>query len=172
MASLTAQVNRRLASARVILTELAAVPERPPFAEQALLEAGLFHLRCGYTHYLRELCAYYGVKYVAAINTEAEARKALELLDKQPAELAELRQLAERPDSWVSQVVAGYRSCWVSDSAVAAPEIVAGAAPNNLIPTQRLDDVVQVQLTRSSLAEWLDEAQTLIMRHRQSSTEC
>lgn len=161
MASLTAQVNRRLASTRVLLAELATSSERTPFAEQAILEAGLFHLCCGYTHYLRELCGYYGVSSIAAIDTEVDVRQALERLGKQPAEVTELCQLAQRPDAWLSQLLSSYRACWASD-----------ANSEHLIQVQRLDDTPLVDLSRAHLTQWLDELQATIERHRQSSTEC
>ncbi|WP_339898669.1 DUF6586 family protein [uncultured Gilvimarinus sp.] len=163
MASLAAQVNRRIASARVILAELAGA-ERTPFARQALLEAALFHLYCGYNHYLRELCAYYGVKSVASIKSASDAALALKRLDKQPAEMSEISELAARPDSWLSQLAAGYQACWASDSG-------ADAAADNLIQVHHLDDQVLEALDESLLVQWLAQMQALVERHRQSTTE-
>ncbi|WP_052481123.1 DUF6586 family protein [Gilvimarinus agarilyticus] len=163
MASLAAQVNRRIASVRVILAELSGT-ERTPFAQQALLESGVFHLYCGYTHYLRELCAYYGVKSVATISSAADALEALTRQDKQPAEISEINELAGQPDSWLSQLAANYEACWASESG-------AEVAADNLIQVHQLDERALESLSETLLKQWLGQMQELVERHRQSTTE-
>lgn len=163
MVSLAAQVNRRLASARVILTELSTSPKRTAFTELALLEAALFQLCCGYTHYLRELCAYYGVTQLEAIDTEAQAQQALQQLGKQPAEVAELCLLAQRPDAWLGQLLSSYRACW---------QLANRSPSDGLIPVQRLEEGAAGELTQGLLQQWLAELTATIERHRQSSVEC
>jgi hypothetical protein len=163
MLSLAGQVNRRVASARVILVELDSRPERGAFAQQALLEAALFQLCCGYTHYLRELCAYYGVSQLEAIDTEAEAQQALQQLGKEPAEVAELCLLAQRPSTWLGQLLSSYRACW---------RLANSAGGDELIPVQRLEEGAVSELTQTLLHQWLAEFTATIERHRQSSLEC
>lgn len=162
--SFVSLVNQRLACAGTLTTDLHRLGERAgPIPARALADGALFHLCCGYRHYLRELCDYYGVGYVGPVTDEHSARDALSQMDKTPAEINELCALAERPDSWLSQMHASFDQCWA---------LPAGAAPPNLIAAKDLGRTSAVAVDAETLTHWLSELRALIERHRDSMVEC
>ncbi|MBU2885129.1 hypothetical protein KO507_05050 [Gilvimarinus agarilyticus] len=162
-ASLTSQVNQRLACARMLHTDLASA--RSPVHKRALLDACLFHLLCGYQFYIKELASYYGVKYVQGLKSETDAAQALSQLDKHPAEIQELCNLAELPNSWLSQLRGLYDDVWAMPGKVSAIDANAIAVTN--LDAQRLPE-----LDDELIAQFCHQFQELVNRHRETSVEC
>lgn len=160
-ASIVSLVNQRLSCARLLLQDRNSA--RNPVHGKALEDACVFHLCCAYRHYVRELAGYYGVKFIAGIDNERAAAKALAQLDKHPAEIQELCHLREQPGSWLSRLLAHYELCWV----LPAPPPV-----DNAIALTDLDRVPSDPLTPEQIAEACEHMQAIIERHRESSVEC
>lgn len=164
-ASLAARVNQRLAQARALLVDLRRAEEGgPPLRQAALRDACVFHCYCGLTHYVREICRYYGIRELAAVDSLPSARTLLAQQGKSSAELNELWQLQQRPDSWLAALVAHYRDCW------ALPEAAEKRADDRIAVVD-LDASPPVALTAAALAEALDHFGQIIERQRESTTE-
>ncbi|MCP8898813.1 DUF6586 family protein [Gilvimarinus xylanilyticus] len=160
--SLVSLVNQRLACCRALLQDLPQA--RTPVHSKALLDACVFHLQCGYRHYVRELAKGYGVNYLAAVQDEQSAAKSLAQIDKTPAEIRELCHLAESPSSWLARL----KRAWAEFDAL--PE--AFAAPSaNAIPVTNLDAQPSLPLDEQALLTAVNEFQGLIDRHRESTLE-
>ncbi|MGD8176492.1 DUF6586 family protein [Marinimicrobium sp. ARAG 43.8] len=164
-----ARVNQKLAYCRAILRLTAGESAVPANAnqrleQQALLDAGAFHLMCAYRHYLQELAEHYGVPSSETIVTEQDLLKRLQNLDKEPVEARELERLRHETGSWLSSLQAAYDVCWQP-------------APKPSI--QRRIQVVDLdspqggkrRVTRESLGSWLQSMESLIDHQREIGAE-
>lgn len=166
-----AMVNQKLAYARATMALLdtlsAPANASQRLQQQALLDAGAFHLRCAYSHYLRELGENYALPQVAHIESEEDLRKAFSAQGKSPAELQELLQLGERSDSWLSHLKRAYQACWrLADSN-------AVAADPSRIQVVNLDAAPESNepISRARLTDWYRALTDLIARQRETSAE-
>ncbi len=167
-----ALVNQKLAYARATKTLLdtLSLPANASqrLQQQALLDAGAFHLMCAYRHYLRELGENYALPRVTHIDSEEALRKAFVAQGKSPAELQELQQLCDRGDTWLSRLKTAYRDCWqLADNPPAA------SASDGKIQILDLDapEVSGGPVNRTKLAEWYGALTELIDRQRETSAE-
>lgn len=164
-------VNQKLAYARVtmaLLENLAAPTNaNQRLQQQALLDAGAFHLMCAYSHYLRELGENYALPKVSHIGSEEDLRTAFAAQGKSPAELQELLQLCERGDSWLSRLKADYQACWQLVDESQAP------AADGRIQVVDLDAARAngEPVSRVRLVEWYRALTDLIARQRETSAE-
>ena len=114
-------VNQKLAYARAMLKKAAALGVSTTAAEklqlQAMIDAAVFHLMCGFNHYLREVAETYQVKDVAMVNDCASLWAALGVIDKEPAEALELQLLAGDNSSWLGQLQRYYQGLWLAPKA-------------------------------------------------------
>lgn len=165
------KVNQKLAYARATMALLDSLS--PPanasqrMQQQALLDAGGFHLVCAYRHYLRELGENYALPKVAQIDSEEELRKAFNAQGKMPAELQELVQLCENGDSWLARLKADFQACWEF------PNIRAATAEEGKIQLVDLDAAPASgePILRSRLTDWYHALTDLIARQRETSAE-
>jgi hypothetical protein len=161
-------VNQKLAYARAVLAQVERLPDDSAserMHRQALLDAGVFHLVCAYSHYLRELGENYALTHVASIHNENDLQQALMAQGKNPVELRELQELRRQPDSWLTQLYGSYNVCWQLPGKPATLEAariqaidLEAAAPAAPITIERL------QAAYKALNE-------LIFRQRESTTE-
>lgn len=166
-----AMVNQKLAYARATmrLLETLAVPANVSqrLQQQALLDAGAFHLMCAYSHYLRELGENYALPKVAHIDSEEDLRAAFAAQGKSPAELQELLQLCERDDSWLSRLKADYQGCWQLADESQAP---AGEGRIQVVDLDTPRSGGEA-VSRARLVEWYQALTDLIARQRETSAE-
>ncbi|UTF60944.1 DUF6586 family protein [Gilvimarinus sp. DA14] len=159
--SLVSLVNQRLACCRALLQD--APSSRNQVHHKALIDACLFHLMCGYHHYVRELSNTYGVKNLAALEDEATAIQALSQQGKTSAELQELSNLVTSKGSWLYELKGHYQAVWALPEKEQEP---------GMIPLANLDAPQLGELTLDSLACLCSEFQALIERQRDNSLEC
>ncbi|WP_120995716.1 DUF6586 family protein [Stutzerimonas urumqiensis] len=134
---------------------------------QAEREAALFHLYGALLGLCHEVAGYYRTSTQNAARVEAIICR--EALDSAPSpELAELVELAEHPQSWLSELLTAYAALFQPPKAPAKPktdprvpviEVVAVEEAGDIGPS--LDDI---ERWRASLKE-------LALRFRQSMTE-
>ena len=165
-ASLVARVNQRLAQARSLLEDLhrAEESDEPVLRQAALRDACVFHVCCGFTHYLREICQYYGIRDLVAVDSLSGARTLLAQQGKASAELDELWQLHQQPESWLFALLNHYRQCW------ALPESSEGHHGDR-IAVVNLDAAPPVVLTADTLSEVVGHLERIIERQREATTE-
>lgn len=159
--SLVSLVNQRLACCKALLPDIES--SRTAVHHKALMDACLFHLVCGYQHYVRELGATYGIKNLGLLKDETSLSQALAQQGKTSAEVLELENLSSSPSSWLCELKGHYTAVW------ALPE---RAPDTGAIPLANLDEPELLELTPESLAQICREFQTLVARHRESSLEC
>ena len=168
-------VNQKLAYARATLKE-AAFPEGGAIAtkklqQQALLDAAVFHLMCGFNHYLREVAETYQVKEVATVNDCASLWAALSAMDKEPAEALELQLLAGDNASWLGQLQRYYQSLWATPKA--EPEHRGKEEEQeNLIAVKVIDVVDETQeVDLEVIQSWAASFSAMVARQRETSSE-
>lgn len=164
-ASLTSLVNQRLACASLLLGDVQGA--RSATHHKALLDACLMHLCCAYQFYVRELAQYYGVKSVELLTDESEVAEALATMGKTPAEIQELQNLAEQPDSWLSRTRLYYHGLWEM------PTNNQQASPaQGMIAVKNIDVSELPEVDAPIISELLHALQEVITRHRETALEC
>lgn len=167
-------VNQKLAYARVLLKQAStsglAATSMGRLQLQATLDAAVFHLVCGFDHYLREVAENYQVKDVEAIHDCSGLLSALAAIDKEPSEALELALLSQDPASWVGQMEHYYKSLWFTarprkDNR--APQVDSDLIPVKAIPA--IDDPREVDL--DAVHAWERSFAALIARQRETSSE-
>lgn len=166
-------VNQKLAHTRVLLRIAQGLPgnggsgSRLQFS--ALIDGAMFHLICGYRHYLHEIAETYQVKSVANISTNQDLDEALAVLGKSPSEADELRTLLAS-DSWLVQLQSCYSRLWLMPEATGQSfsalddgliKVVSLDAGNNAWESPTLADVIN----------WEKAFNDLVNRHRETSSE-
>ena len=169
------RVNQKLAYARALL-KIASVSGHPTSAAerlqlQALMDAVVFHLVCGFHHYLRELAENYRVADVAEINDCSSLVAALAAIDKAPAEATELTLLVDESNSWLGQLQRYYKSVW-SVSKDDSEHRDNDAESDNLIAVKILEGSDQdLDVDLEILRQWENAFSSLIARQRETSSE-
>lgn len=166
-------VNQKLAYARALLKQASEISVPADSGVrlqlQATLDAVVFHLACGFTHYLREVAENYQVKDVEAVHDCSSLQAALAAIDKEPAEAAELSFLYQDTASWVGQMHSYYKSLW---SRAPSGEQKRSQDNDSLIPVKIIevsDGVREVDL--DTVRAWERSFTTLISRQRETSSE-
>lgn len=169
------RVNQKLAYARALLKKASASSRPTSAAErlqlQAIVDAVVFHLACGFHHYLREVAENYRVADVASINDCASLVAALAAIDKEPAEATELSLLADDSHSWLGQLQHYYQGLWSAPKD--DPEHRDNdAVSDNLIVVKILDGSDQDPgVDLEMLQQWENSFSSLIARQRETSSE-
>ncbi len=133
---------------------------------QAEREACLFHLYGALLGLCHEIAGYYrtsgaGARAVAAFLTR-------DVLEAAPSpELAELLELSEQPDTWLSQLLGAYDALF---EAPRAPAKVKTDPRQPLIEAVSLEEEVP-PLPRAELEAWRQNLKGLALRFRESLTE-
>lgn len=164
-ASLVARVNQRLAQARALLPALSRAEIESPLLFTALRDACVFQLYCGFYHYLREICQYYAVKPLDAVDSLATARHLLEQHGKVSAELEELWQLQQQGE-WLAALIAAYDNCWT----LPEPPSARGAVRIEVVDLDATQSSLPV-LTAATLAGVVEQFTAIIERQRETTSE-
>lgn len=164
-------VNQKLAHARALVraVSISSIPDNATehLTQQALLDGAVFHLVCGYQHYLRELAENYRVKNLDSVKDEKTLADVLAELGKESAEVVELALIKDAVDSWLSQLQRYYQQLWALPLDVSDNHNLKS---DTLIPLVVLDDVTR-GVTLQQVEAWEKSFSTIIARHRETSAE-
>jgi hypothetical protein len=164
-------VNQKLAHARALVRAASTLSIPGNAAErltqQALLDGAVFHLVCGYQHYLHELAENYRVKNLSSVKDEKTLSDALAELGKESSEVVELALIQGAADSWLSQLQRYYHQLWALPLDESDNHNIKSAT---LIPLVVLDDVTR-SVTLQQVEVWEKSFSTIITRHRETSAE-
>lgn len=161
MSSPLSRVNQKLYFARLLLTEMAG--EKDPRRQQLVAESLLFQLRLAYHFHLGHVAASYQCADSGAVASAGDLVRALEALDKSPAEAREIETLAATRGSWLNGLLAAW------EQAFSPPDSAGAASGEGLIPVTQ---VVVEALDQETLGAWLRALTELVERHREVMVEC
>ncbi|MEH6471836.1 MAG: DUF6586 family protein [Halopseudomonas sp.] len=166
------RTNQKLLFAKLHLDSLKLAEQGSGWSKHAQIESYeesvLFHLVSAYSAYLREIAEVYRLE-PEKISTRDELLEQMEAQGLEAPEAKELSQLAGS-DSWLSQLLAAYRACWMAQERDQA----ANGGHASLSEIQ----VVQVNPDHSSdlevigqLEGWVNDMRELVERQRESLKE-
>ena len=166
------RTNQKLMFAKLHLDQLKLAEQGSGWSKHAQIESYeesiLFHLVSAYSAYLREIAEVYRLE-PEKISTRDELLEQLEAKGVEAPEAKELTLLAGG-DSWLSQLLAAYRACWVAQNR----EQAAASDHASLSEIQ----VVQVNPDHSSDAQvieqlegWINSMRELVDRQREGLKE-
>ena len=162
------QVNQKLFFARLLIEQFDAENDRYGHLELVLCQSAVYQLECGYRHHLREVADTYKCKTAETVHSVQDLSGALEAMGKHPAEAQEMMNLEHDESSWLSSLLAVWRSFQRLPEPT-LPEISEGAIPvRQLTPSQQ----VLAQLTIAQVQEWHRSLTELVERHRELMVEC
>ncbi|MFA5548968.1 MAG: DUF6586 family protein [Porticoccaceae bacterium] len=161
MSAQLSRVNQKLYFARLLLADMAA--DGDPRRQQLAGESLLFQLRLAYHFHLRDIAASYQCRDVSGVNDAASLARALEAIDKSPAEAREIDTLASSPGSWLNRLLVAW------EQAFAPPEMGSSAIQEGLIPVARVE---MEMLDAATLGAWHRALTELVERHREVMVEC
>lgn len=134
--------------------------------QQAQREAALFHLYGSVLGLCHEIAGYYGMKDSAASRVEQFLAPAS--LEAAPSpELAELVELARQPETWLAQLLMAY------DELFRPPQEEARAKVDPGLPLITAVNVEKsTELSVDELDVWRQQLKNLVLRFRESLSEC
>ena len=159
-------VNGFLRKAAVLLESCFDLQEQAGsrLAQEALVEASLFHLHLALVNFLREIAENYQAEDSGHIQEVAELASALNKIDKHPAELAEINTSAE--EGWLSELLSSYA---LLGSGSTRNKALPGVQQAGLIQTRQLSNN---ELSYARAQTWLDKMRELVERQREMMVEC
>lgn len=138
-----------------------------PALVQAEREAALFHLYGAVLGLCHEVAGYYRLPQTGAPRVELLLSPAV--LEATPTpELAELLELVQQPETWLAQLLAAHAALFQPPRAPKTAK-VDPALP--LIQSVSLDEEAP-PLARETLEEWRQQLKQLVLRFRESLSEC
>ncbi len=166
------RTNQKLMFAKLHLDHLKQAEQGSGWSKHAQIESFeesvLFHLVSAYSSFLREIAEVYHLD-PETISTRDELLAQMELQGMELPEVKELSLLAGS-DSWLSQLLAAYRACWMAR----AKEQASHSGRESLSEIQ----VVQVNPDHASdiqviaqLEGWINNIRELVDRQREGLKE-
>ncbi|WP_277052147.1 DUF6586 family protein [Zestomonas thermotolerans] len=138
-----------------------------PALVQAEREAALFHLYGAVLGLCHEVAGYYRLPQAGVPRVELLLSPAV--LEATPTpELAELLELVQQPETWLAQLLAAHAALFQPPRAPKTAK-VDPALP--LIQSVSLDEEAP-PLARETLEEWRQQLKQLVLRFRESLSEC
>ncbi|WP_027896819.1 DUF6586 family protein [Zestomonas thermotolerans] len=138
-----------------------------PALVQAEREAALFHLYGAVLGLCHEVAGYYRLPQAGAPRVELLLSPAV--LEATPTpELAELLELVQQPETWLAQLLAAHAALFQPPRAPKTAK-VDPALP--LIQSVSLDEEAP-PVARETLEEWRQQLKQLVLRFRESLSEC
>lgn len=134
---------------------------------QAEREAALFHLYGGVLGLCHEVAGYYRMADNALPRVEAFLSPAV--LDSAPSpELAELVELAQQPETWLAQLLAAHAELFLPPREEGKAKVDPG------LPLITAVSVAErpPEWTAQELESWRQQLKTLVLRFRESLSEC
>ncbi len=167
-------VNQKLGYARVLIQQLAAYSGvQSRLLNEALAEATVSHLVCGFRHYLRELAEANGIKSLTSIISLEGLAVLLAEADKVSAEVEELQRLQTERASWLAHLHHAYEQQWALPRADAAKADTLRSA-SSLVEDQNLIQLMVIEESpdlQVQLRGWYDAFSELVQRHRHNLAE-
>ncbi|MNP01302.1 hypothetical protein D3C76_931110 [compost metagenome] len=165
------RTNQKLYFAGLALEAWRKAEAAHPMNAQALIqaerEAALFHLYGAVLGIAHEIAGYYRLPQAGAPRVEQLLNK--EVLAAAPSpELAELVELAQQPETWLGQLLAGYAGLFVPPS---EPKKAKADPTQPLIQAVSLDDEAPEPLSHVEMEEWRKSLKEMVLRFRASLTE-
>ena len=135
---------------------------------QAEREAVLFHLHGAVLALCHEIADYYKLAEARAPRVELLLNQ--DLLQRSPTpELAELMEIAAQPESWLAQLLAAHAALLLPPQ---APKTAKVDPTLPLIQTVSLEPEEAPQLAYAELESWRQQLKQLVLRYRESLSEC
>lgn len=138
-----------------------------PALQQAEREAALFHLYGAVLGLCHEITDYYKLALAAAPRVDLILNQQV-LRDSPTPELSELLEIAQQPESWLAQLLAAHADLYRPPQAPKKAKVD---------PTLPLIEAVSVEeqaapLSSADLEGWRQELKRLVLRYRESLSEC
>lgn len=134
--------------------------------EQAEREAALFHLYGAVLGLCHEIAGYYRMAELAP--TRVELFLTPTLLDTAPSpELAELVELVQQPETWLAQALKAYAELFLPPQEDAKAKVDPGLP---LITALSVED--KPELAAETVEAWRQQLKALVLRFRESLSEC
>ncbi|MBB2496440.1 DUF6586 family protein [Aquipseudomonas ullengensis] len=134
---------------------------------QAEREAALFHLYGALLGACHEIAGYYHLAEASAPRVELLLNQAVLQAAPSP-ELAELVELAQQPETWLAQLLQAHADLFRPPQ---APKVAKVDPTLPLIQAVRVDEEVSA-LTADELESWRQLLKQLVLRFRESLSEC
>lgn len=139
----------------------------PQALAQAEREAVLFHLYGAVLGLCHEVAGYYKLAEANAPRVELLLNRSVLQASPTP-ELAELMEIAQQPESWLARLLAAHAALFQPPQAPKAAK-VDPTLP--LISTVSVEEE-QAPLSRDELESWRQQLKQLVLRYRESLSEC
>lgn len=166
------RTNQKIYFAGLSLEALGRAEEGKEMNAIALVQAGreaaLFHLYGALLGLCHEIAGFYRLPEAGAIRAETLLNpKVLESMAI--PELAELVEMAQSPDSWVSRLLAAHLALFQPPRVPHKPK---GDVTQPLIVAVSVGEEEPAPLSRAELENWRQELKKLAIRFREGLNEC
>lgn len=167
-------VNQKLGFATAILAQISNTPNRvtgkQALLHRALCESILLHLYSAYHFYLRELAENNRIGEPESVTSLNVLMTILDQREKHPSEVAELKNLADQPRTWLGQLLTYYTKVFQSPPRQKEKKAFGS---DNLIALVELpqDEPDLKELGPDLLSFWINEFKALIARQRETGAE-
>lgn len=166
------RTNQKLLFAKLHLDCLKQAEQASGWSKHAQIESFeesvLFHMVSAYSAYLREIAEVYRLE-PEKISTRDELLTQMEVKGLEAPEANELSQLAGS-DSWLSQLLAAYRACWMAQERDQATH--SGHASLSEIQVVQINPDHAADLdVIAQLENWLNSMRELVDRQREGLKE-
>ena len=166
------RTNQKIFFAGLALENLRKAEAGEAMNAQALMqserEAVLFHLYGAVLGLCHEIADYYKLAEARAPRVELLLNQ--EVLQRSPTpELAELMEIAAQPESWLARLLAAYAALFEPPQ---APKTAKVDPTLPLIQTVSLEAEEAPRLGHAELEGWRQQLKQLVLRYRESLSEC
>lgn len=168
MSQFVSAVNQKQYYAGLLLEKCLPDDDAHGHAAIALAESALYQLESAYRCHLRSVAEGYRCPDPAAVNTVEQLARALEAIDKHPAEAVEMFNLEQDEQSWLFQVLKAHEGM---TSVVAASEGRASIEKSG-ISLREVSAEGEFGLSVDLLRQWLAAFAEIVDRHREMMIEC
>ncbi|MEH6822888.1 MAG: DUF6586 family protein [Motiliproteus sp.] len=166
------RTNQKLLFAKLHLDCLKQAEQSSGWSKHAQIESFgesvLFHLVSAYSAYLREIAQVYFLE-PEKISTRDELLEQMEVKGLEAPEAKELSLLAGS-DSWLSQLLAAYRACWVAQDREQAAHS-GHASLSEIHVVQVNPDHASDLAVITQLEGWVNSMRELVDRQREGMKE-
>ena len=170
----TGLVASALRKSELILHSLdTADDESPPLLRSALLEGALLQLWRAYRAFLAEqgYQLQLGFRPGGEPDTAVRLQELVSARDKYSAEVAELLDLEENPESWFAAMAHCWRGLWRPTPGGGQESSPTASGVQSLIPLRQVDSSTPASLSVESLRFWQRQLGELVARQRAQSVE-
>jgi hypothetical protein len=165
------RTNQKIFFAGLALESLRKAEAGEAANAQALVhaerEAALFHLYGAVLGLCHEVAGYYKLAEANAPRVELLLNQAV-LQSSPTPELAEMVEIAQQPESWLARLLAAYAALFLPPQ---APKTAKVDPTLPLIAAVSVEEEV-APLSRDELESWRQQLKQLVLRYRESLSEC